>query len=71
MFFRIHMSMVLRRVYFRNLADKIRNIISQWCGYSFSMAGQITLVNLMVVSMLSCSFSIYSWSRTVLHQVFN
>ena len=60
-----------KRIYFQVLADRIRNVMSNWRGHSLSMAGRVTLVNSVVVSMLSHSFTIYAWPRTVLQQVRN
>ncbi|XP_061999298.1 uncharacterized protein LOC133716631 [Rosa rugosa] len=60
-----------KQIYFQVLADRIRNVMSQWRGHSLSMAGRVTLVNSVVVSMLSHSFTIYAWPRTVLQQVRN
>ncbi|PRQ58253.1 putative RNA-directed DNA polymerase [Rosa chinensis] len=60
-----------KRIYFQVLADRICNVISNWRGHSLSMAGRVTLVNSVVVSMLSHSFTIYAWPRTVLQQVRN
>ncbi|KAM5549758.1 hypothetical protein ABKV19_000926 [Rosa sericea] len=60
-----------KRIYFQVLADRIRNVMSHWRGHSLSMAGRVTLVNSVVVSMLSHSFTIYAWPKTVLQQVRN
>ncbi|KAL6146659.1 hypothetical protein ACLB2K_057337 [Fragaria x ananassa] len=60
-----------KRIFFQVLADRIRNVMSNWRGKSLSMAGRVTLVNSVVVSMLSHSFMIYAWPKTVLQQVRN
>nr|XP_011468580.1 PREDICTED: uncharacterized protein LOC101306660 [Fragaria vesca subsp. vesca] len=60
-----------KRVYFQVLTDRIRNAMSNWKGNSLSMAGRVTLVNSVVISMLSHSFTIYAWPKTVLQQVRN
>ena len=58
-----------KRIYFQNIADKVRCKLSTWKGSLLTQAGRLQLINSVIHGLLIYSFQIYAWPVNLLREL--